>query len=125
MKDPILSLSEWNFKRKCNKFSWMETRNFKKEIKEIEKKDLSERTPEENMRLGELYVFIGKKENGLVFYKTITDMENAPNEIKAEAYARIGYLNGDRESLSKAIELNEKDEYVYNLKAMELDNKFI
>lgn len=85
-----------------------------KEIEELENKiSHSELDPKLLLRLGECYVAVGHSKEAEVAYRKITDIP-VSDDVKAEAFARIGYLENDVSLIDKAIKLNEKPEYLYN-----------
>lgn len=106
MKNPF------NISKRQEKQIIEETRKELHKIKEQQK--VGYKTPELFLKEAQCYTSLKHPDRALEIYKAISTNPSFPDDVRAEAYARVGMIENDVEKLSKAIDLDEKAEYLHN-----------
>ncbi|MCD6367965.1 MAG: hypothetical protein J7L45_02655 [Candidatus Aenigmarchaeota archaeon] len=111
-----------NLKRKL--YERIERKRIEEYESELEKLEMekaaSGETPELLLKEADLLLYSNRFDEALKRYRQILSSNDLPNYVAAEIHERIGNITGDLGHLSKAIEFNEKPEYLYNRAYMAL-----
>lgn len=89
-----------------------ETREKLHDIKEQQK--VGYKPPELFLKEARCYTSLKQPEKALNIYRALSTNPSFPDDVRAEAYAKAGMIENDVEKLSKAIDLNEKADYLHN-----------
>lgn len=79
-----------------------------------EQQKVGYKPPELFLKEARCYTSLKQHEKALNIYRALSTNPSFPDEVRAEAYAKAGMIEKDVEKLSKAIDLNEKAEYLHN-----------